>query len=61
MSLKCLAARAVQKHHLPYKGNIPKALEGFVELHGPRIRVPEDNEDLHEDIDIVYGLVSSVA
>ncbi|CAM4733740.1 hypothetical protein PO909_022013 [Leuciscus waleckii] len=33
MSLKCLAARAVQQHHILYRDQIPKSLEEFVEYH----------------------------
>ncbi|MBN3279233.1 FEM1B protein, partial [Polyodon spathula] len=33
MSLKCLAARAVQQHEINYKNQIPKTLEEFVEFH----------------------------
>ncbi|XP_077989636.1 protein fem-1 homolog B-like [Glandiceps talaboti] len=33
MSLKCLAARAVKKNGIPYKGNVPIALESFIEMH----------------------------
>nr|CAI5816887.1 unnamed protein product [Callosobruchus analis] len=34
LSLKCLAANAVKRHRLTYKGLVPKALECFIELHG---------------------------
>ncbi|XP_056307281.1 protein fem-1 homolog B [Danio aesculapii] len=33
MSLKCLAARAVQHHQILYRDQIPKSLEEFVEFH----------------------------
>lgn len=33
MSLKCLAARAVRRHHITYRDQIPKTLEEFVEFH----------------------------
>ncbi|XP_065133398.1 protein fem-1 homolog B [Paramisgurnus dabryanus] len=33
MSLKCLAARAVQQHQILYRDQIPKSLEEFVEYH----------------------------
>nr|XP_057931344.1 protein fem-1 homolog B [Doryrhamphus excisus] len=33
MSLKCLAARAVRRHHITYRNQIPKSLEEFVEFH----------------------------
>ncbi|XP_051978498.1 protein fem-1 homolog B-like [Xyrauchen texanus] len=33
MSLKCLAARAVQQHQILYRNQIPKNLEEFVEFH----------------------------
>ncbi|XP_051545943.1 protein fem-1 homolog B [Myxocyprinus asiaticus] len=33
MSLKCLAARAVQQHKILYRDQIPKSLEEFVEFH----------------------------
>ncbi|XP_052453780.1 protein fem-1 homolog B [Carassius gibelio] len=33
MSLKCLAARAVQQHQILYRDQIPKSLEEFVEFH----------------------------
>ncbi|XP_045483090.1 protein fem-1 homolog B isoform X1 [Harmonia axyridis] len=35
LSLKCLAANAVKRHKLKYKGVVPKLLESFVDLHGP--------------------------
>lgn len=34
MSLKCLAANAIKHNNLAYKGQIPKHLESFIELHG---------------------------
>lgn len=33
MSLKCLAARAVRRHQITYRDQIPKMLEEFVEFH----------------------------
>lgn len=33
MSLKCLAARAVRRHHISYRGQIPETLEEFVAFH----------------------------
>ncbi|XP_077373961.1 protein fem-1 homolog B [Festucalex cinctus] len=33
MSLKCLAARAVRRHRLPYRQQIPASLEEFVDFH----------------------------
>ena len=35
LSLKCLAARVVAKHRIPYSGCVPVDLEPFIELHGP--------------------------
>jgi len=35
LSLKCIAARAIQRYNLPYKGQVPRPLESFIELHGP--------------------------
>lgn len=32
-TLQCLAARAIVKHSLNYRGNIPEKLEAFVLLH----------------------------
>lgn len=32
-TLQCLAARAIVKHSLEYRGNIPEKLEAFVLLH----------------------------
>lgn len=32
-SLKCLAARVIQKHRIPYAGEVPKHLEAFVKMH----------------------------
>lgn len=34
LSLKCMAASAVKTHKLLYKGQVPQALESFIELHG---------------------------
>ncbi|XP_029105277.1 protein fem-1 homolog A [Scleropages formosus] len=33
VTLQCLAARAVEKHRLPYKGLISEEMEAFIELH----------------------------
>ncbi|VEN59219.1 unnamed protein product [Callosobruchus maculatus] len=38
LSLKCLAANAVKRHRLTYRGLVPKALECFIELHGSGTR-----------------------
>ncbi|GFO07066.1 protein fem-1-like protein [Plakobranchus ocellatus] len=35
ITLQCLAARVVVAHHIPYVGEIPRALYMFVELHAP--------------------------
>ena len=37
LSLKCIAANAVKHHRLKYQGQVPDALESFIELHGPGI------------------------
>jgi hypothetical protein len=37
LSLKCMAANAVKHHKLTYQGQVPQALESFIELHGPGI------------------------
>ncbi|RZC32328.1 Ankyrin repeat domain containing protein [Asbolus verrucosus] len=37
LSLKCIAANAVKHHKLTYQGQVPEALESFIELHGPGI------------------------
>ncbi|XP_063905272.1 protein fem-1 homolog B-like isoform X2 [Zophobas morio] len=37
LSLKCIAANAVKHHRLTYQGQVPEALESFIELHGPGI------------------------
>lgn len=34
LSLKCIAASAIKTHKLFYKGQVPQALESFIELHG---------------------------
>lgn len=34
ISLKCIAARAVQRYTLPYQGLVPLNLERFIEMHG---------------------------
>jgi Fem-1 family protein b len=34
MSLKCYAARAIARHNIPYKDEIPQILEEFIPLHG---------------------------
>ncbi|KAJ7308322.1 hypothetical protein JRQ81_008857 [Phrynocephalus forsythii] len=33
VTLQCLAARALDRHKVPYKGFIPEELEAFIELH----------------------------
>ncbi|XP_070541710.1 protein fem-1 homolog B-like [Ptychodera flava] len=33
LSLKCCAARVIKRSNVPYKGNVPKALESFIEMH----------------------------
>ncbi|XP_077052887.1 protein fem-1 homolog A [Siphateles boraxobius] len=33
VTLQCLAARAIEKHRLPYKGLISEEMEAFIELH----------------------------
>lgn len=38
LSLKCMAASAVKHHRLTYQGQVPRALESFIELHGPSIK-----------------------
>lgn len=35
LSLKCIAAMAVKTYKLSYVGEVPLALESFIELHGP--------------------------
>ncbi len=35
LSLMCLAAQAIKVHNISYKGQVPLALETFIELHGP--------------------------
>lgn len=35
LSLKCIAAKAVKRYSIDYKGLLPVSLEGFIELHGP--------------------------
>ncbi|KAF5291326.1 hypothetical protein FQA39_LY03477 [Lamprigera yunnana] len=35
LSLKCIAAKAVKAFNLTYQGQVPHALESFIELHGP--------------------------
>ena len=34
LSLKCIAAKAIKRYSLSYKGQVPHPLEGFIELHG---------------------------
>lgn len=34
LCLKCIAATAVKAHKLSYQGQVPLALESFIELHG---------------------------
>lgn len=36
IKLKCIAAKAVQKHGLQYEGIVPTGLIGFIENHGRR-------------------------
>jgi hypothetical protein len=33
VTLQCLAARALGRSKVPYKGRIPEELEAFIELH----------------------------
>lgn len=33
VTLQCLAARAIEKHRLPYRGLISEEMEAFIELH----------------------------
>ncbi|TGZ48146.1 Fem-1-like protein B [Temnothorax longispinosus] len=35
LSLTCMAAKAIKTYDLPYRGNVPRSLESFIELHGP--------------------------
>jgi len=35
MCLKCLAAKSIRKYNLTYQGQVPKALESFIQMHGP--------------------------
>ncbi|XP_003697660.1 protein fem-1 homolog B [Apis florea] len=35
LSLKCMAAKAINAYNLSYCGNVPRSLESFIELHGP--------------------------
>ena len=35
MSLKCLAAKSIRKYNLTYQGQVPTALESFIQIHGP--------------------------
>ena len=35
LSLKCLAATVVKVAGIPYRGQVPRHLEDFIELHGP--------------------------
>ncbi|ROT76986.1 protein fem-1 homolog B [Penaeus vannamei] len=35
LSLKCLAAKVIKVNSIPYKGQVPRLLEAFIELHGP--------------------------
>jgi len=34
LSLKCIAAKVIQQYSLPYKDQVPRPLESFIELHG---------------------------
>ncbi|KAG8245279.1 Protein fem-1 B [Homalodisca vitripennis] len=42
LSLKCLAAKAVQKYNIQYIGQVPHSLESFIDLHGPGEVPPGD-------------------
>uniref|UniRef100_A0A1B6ET95 Protein fem-1 homolog B n=2 Tax=Proconiini TaxID=565685 RepID=A0A1B6ET95_9HEMI len=42
LSLKCLAAKAVQMYNIPYIGQVPHSLESFIDLHGPGEVPPAD-------------------
>lgn len=33
LSLKCIAARVIQRHAIPYKGHVPQTLNEFIEMH----------------------------
>ncbi|KZC09299.1 Protein fem-1 like protein B [Dufourea novaeangliae] len=35
LSLKCMAAKVIKAHNLPYYEKVPRSLESFIELHGP--------------------------
>lgn len=35
LSLTCMAAKAIKTYNLSYRGNVPRSLESFIELHGP--------------------------
>lgn len=35
LSLKCLSAKVIKKNGISYKGQVPRHLEAFIELHGP--------------------------
>ncbi|XP_011697232.1 PREDICTED: protein fem-1 homolog B isoform X2 [Wasmannia auropunctata] len=35
LSLTCMAAKAIKTYDLAYRGNVPRSLESFIELHGP--------------------------
>lgn len=37
ITLKCIAAKMVKAYHLTYQGQVPKALESFIELHGSEV------------------------
>jgi len=34
LSLKCIAAKVIKQYSLPYKDQVPRPLESFIELHG---------------------------
>ena len=34
LCLKCIAAKAIKRYSIDYKGLLPVTLEGFIELHG---------------------------
>lgn len=35
LSLTCMAAKVIKTYNLSYRGNVPRSLESFIELHGP--------------------------
>ena len=40
ITLKCLAARTIMVHSIPYKGHIPRSLEDFIPWHGVLLNYP---------------------